>query len=448
MKRLDASKSLLVGLLLFGLFFGAGNINFPVIMGHLAGKNYLPAVIGFIITAVGIPILGIISSALSGKEGLYNYAAPVGGFFGIAFTVALYLTIGPLFAIPRTATFAYEVGIAPLLGKSGSSALLVYSLIFFALALYFSLKPNKLLDLIGRWMSPIFIGLLAILLIAVFFAPMGDYSAYPAQGVYAATPVSQGILEGYNTMDALASLAFAIIITTNLKSLGVSDRERMAKEAGKSGLITIVLMSLIYWALTYLGASSNAIVTDAPNGGFILAAVSKHYFGPIGQFLLAAIVAVACLKTAIGLIVSISETFRLLFPRSIPYRGWILAFTALSFGVANFGLNTIISLSLPVLMFLYPLCIALIGLWIIRSLYPFAREVFTLTMIFTAICAFFDFLKALPAPLAETGAVQGMINAAGSVLPFYGIGLGWTVPTLIAFLIALVVYREKAGDAL
>ncbi|NMA65842.1 MAG: branched-chain amino acid transport system II carrier protein, partial [Clostridiaceae bacterium] len=309
-EKLDFKSSILIGSLLFGLFFGAGNLIFPVHMGQLAGNNTLQATIGFLITGVGLPLLGVIASALSKSESLFDMAKPVNRVYSVLFTCMLYLTIGPLFAIPRTATVAFEVGLSPFIAENYIQiGLIVFSLIFFVVTLYFSLRPGRILDWVGRYLTPVFLVLLSILLTATFIKPMGQLSQYAAQGNYIDKALFTGILEGYNTMDALASLAFAIVIISNIEKLGIKNSKRKAIETFKSGFVCLLGMGIIYASLAYMGATSLGSVSRADNGGKIMSMVSEHYFGFIGKVLLAAIVTVACLKTAIGLITSCSQMF-------------------------------------------------------------------------------------------------------------------------------------------
>ena len=371
-EKFSFKTTILIGALLFGLFFGAGNLIFPVHMGQLAGSNTLQTTIGFLITGVGLPLLGVIATALSQSESLYDMAKPVSKIYSIFFTCMLYLTIGPLFAIPRTATVAFEVGINPFIEeKYLQLGLFIFSLIFFAVTLYFSLRPGRLLDWVGRYLTPIFLLLLSVLLIATFISPMGQVSKFEPQGNYIDRPLFTGILEGYHTMDALASLAFAIVIISNIEKSGVKSPKRKAIEIFKSGLVCAVGMSVIYASLAYMGATSLGSVSRADNGGKVMYMVSEHYFGFVGMILLAAIVTVACLKTAIGLITSCAQMFSEMFPKTVSYNKYAVIFTILSFVIANFGLNKIIQLSIPVLMFLYPLAISLI---LLSLLAPFINK--------------------------------------------------------------------------
>lgn len=440
-ERLNFKQNLLIGSLLFGLFFGAGNLIFPVHMGQIAGNHTLLATIGFLITGVGLPILGVIASALSESESLFDMARPVNSAYAILLTCLLYLTIGPLFAIPRTATVAFEVGMNPFIAKEHLRlGLLAFSFIFFALTLYFSLRPGQILDWVGKYLTPAFLMLLSILLIATYIMPMGQVSAYPANGDYINRPLFTGLLDGYNTMDALASLAFAIIIISNIKEFGIKSPSSIAIETFKSGMVSVIGMTIIYASLAYMGATSLGSVSNADNGGVILSMVSAHYFGSIGKVLLAAIVGVACLKTAIGLITSCSKMFSEMFPNSISYRNYAILFTFFSFIIANFGLDNIIQLSIPVLMFLYPLAITLILLSLLAPFIHKQEDVYRWTTGLTIIAAFFDLCKALPKPMHKNIIIQRIIHFANLYLPGFDYGFGWIVPSFCGFIIGLMIW--------
>ena len=216
--------------MLFGMFFGAGNLIFPASMGQLAGRNMWQASAGFLITGVGLPLLGVAALGISRENGLLGLASRVGKKYGLFFTCALYLTIGPFFAIPRCATVSYTVGIERILPGTGQSlGLAVFSLLFFGAVLFFSLRPGEILTWIGKVLNPLFLAFLAILILRALTAPMGEISAVDPQGAYLTGAFATGLLEGYNTMDALAGLAFGIIVVDVIRSLGVTEPGAVAK---------------------------------------------------------------------------------------------------------------------------------------------------------------------------------------------------------------------------
>ncbi|HSH35758.1 branched-chain amino acid transport system II carrier protein, partial [Schnuerera sp.] len=226
-----------------------------------------------------------------------------------------------------------------------------------------------------------------------------------------------------------------------IKKFGIKNPRLIAFETCKSGLFSITGMAIIYASLVYMGTTSLGSVDRAANGGIILSMVSDHYFGFIGKILLAAIVGVACLKTAIGLITACSKMFNEMFPKSISYRSYAILFTLFSFIIANFGLNNIIQLSIPVLMFLYPLAITLILLSLLSPFIHKQRDVYRWTTGFTIIAAFFDLCKALPQSIQENLIIKNIIKIGHLYLPGFDYGFGWVLAALIGFVIGLMIWR-------
>ena len=321
MQKLTWRQLAAVGSMLFGLFFGAGNLIFPVAMGQLAGRNLWAAAAGFLITGVGLPLLGVAALGLSRESGLLALSSRVGRGYGLAFTCALYLTIGPFFAIPRCATVSYTVGIAPL-APGGGAALGVFSLAFFAVVLFFSLRPGQILTWVGKVLNPLFLAFLAVLVLRALAAPLGQAAAVEPAGAYRAAPFATGLVEGYNTMDALAGLAFGILVVQAIRRLGVRAPGDVAVSTVCAGVFSSALMAGIYLLVTLVGAQSRGRFAPAANGGEALAQIAAAYFGRAGALILAATVTVACLKTAVGLITSCGETFVEIFPHGPSYRVW------------------------------------------------------------------------------------------------------------------------------
>lgn len=443
-KKLNFNQTLLVGSLLFGLYFGAGNLIFPIELGQNSGYNLYKVVLGFIISGVGLPLLGVVASAISKNDSLFEMGKTVGNKFAYFFTTALYLTIGPFFAIPRTSTVAFEVGIASNISEEKTRLFLfIFSLIFFLIVLAFALKPGKIMDNIGKILTPTFLVLLSILVLFSIFKPMGALGQNKPIKIYQNNPLFKGILDGYNTMDALASLAFAIIIISSIRNLGVTDSNQVAKETLKSGLICLIAMSTVYVSLAFMSSSSANIMDLGNNGGRILSHISFYYLGNFGKILLAAIVIIACLKTAIGLIIACSQIFMEMYPNSLSYKTYAIIFTFISFLIANLGLQKIISLSIPVLMYLYPLAIVLIFLSLAYPIIGKNKRIFTLTILFTGIFSIFDFLKALPENISNTNSISKIVGFAKDYLPAFKLGFGWFVPAVVGFILALIIIFIK-----
>lgn len=446
-KRLSLSSYIFIGSMLFGLFFGAGNLIFPVHMGQEAGTNILPATLGFLVTGIGLPFLGVVAIGVSKSDGLFDLASRVHPIYGIFMTVALYMTIGPFFALPRTGTVSYEIGIAPYLPSQYQTiGLLLFTVIFFAIALAFSMKPTKILIWVGKILNPLFLVFLAILIVTAFLKPMGVISEAAVHGNYVTEPFITGFTQGYNTMDALASLAFGIIVVQTIKGLGVRNPSNIAIDTIKSGIVSVILMAVIYGSLAYIGATSVGQFEVSENGGIALAQIAQHYFGSFGSVLLAIIVTVACLKTAIGLITACSETFCEMFPNSFSYQTYVILFTLLACGIANVGLTKIISLSIPVLMFLYPLAITLIFLALLSPLFKNRQVVYVTTTIFTIFVSIADGLNALPAGIKSISFIDNILAFYSRYLPLFDIGMGWVFPAILGLIIGWIISLVKKQE--
>ena len=445
MKRsLNRKETVFVASLLFGMFFGAGNLIFPVSMGQLSGSNMWQAAAGFLITGVGLPLLGVVALGISREDGLMGLSSRVGRRYGKFFTCILYLTIGPFFAIPRCATVAYTVGVERIIPDSMQTAVLaVFSLLFFAAVLFFSLRPGEILTWIGKVLNPLFLLFLGLLVIRALLSPMGSISGAAPEGAYAAGAFYQGFLEGYNTMDALAGLAFGIIVVNVIRDLGVENPGDAAKNTVRSGILSSVLMAVIYVLVTVVGAQSRGVFPPSSNGGEALALIAGHYFGPAGAVILAAAVTLACLKTAVGLITSCGETFQKIFPKGPSYRIWAVLFSTLSFLIANLGLDAIVSWSKPVLLFLYPLAITLILLTLFGRLFGNDGRVYRWVTGFTAAAAAVDFINALPGQVLSALRLEKTAEAVRDFLPFAENGFGWICPALLGLVIGIFYCAYK-----
>lgn len=444
-KRLSFKQKILVAGTLFGMFFGAGNLIFPVHLGQLAGRNVVWAMVGFIITAVGIPILGVAAIGNTHSEGLHGLSTKVGRRYGYIFTCLLYLTIGPFFAIPRCATTSFTTGIYPMMGNEVPEkiALFMFSFIFFALVLLFSLRPANITVWIGKIINPLFLIFLAILVVAALCNPGTSVNLVEPDVAYESGALFSALIEGYGTMDAIAGLAFGIVVIDIIRSMGVTDDSDIAKDVLSSGILTGILMAIIYIVTILIGAQSRGLFEISENGGIALAQIANYYLKSAGSVILALTITFACLKTSIGLVTSCSDAFVRMFPNGPSYKSWAVLFTVFSFGVSNCGLSTIIDYSLPVLMFLYPLAITLIVLALIGKVFEHDRVVYVCVSIFTGIAAWFDLVKTLPEGVREVFHLEAMVRFAREVLPLYDLNLGWLVPAVLGFVVGMILRATR-----
>ncbi|NHC03947.1 branched-chain amino acid transport system II carrier protein [Acinetobacter sp. 187] len=429
MTNLRTRDIIALGFMTFALFIGAGNIIFPPIVAQQAGEHVWIAALGFLVTAVGLPVITIV--ALSRFEGsIQLLSSPLGKVASLILTIACYLTVGPLFATPRTATVSYEIGFSSYFG-TGSSSLFIYSLIYFSIVTLVSLYPNKLLDTVGHFLAPVKIISLAILGIAAFVIPTGII--HPAINNYVSSPASEGLVNGYLTMDTLGALVFGIVIIKAIHSRGVTDTKLVTKYAVIASLISGVGLTLVYLSLFKLGLGSHEVAPNATNGAVILHAYVQHAFGDTGSLFLTGMIFLACMVTAIGLTCACAEYFSQL--TKLPYKLFVFVLVGFSLVISNLGLTKLIAVSVPVLSAIYPPAIVVI---IMSFLLKFMHKPSAIIAPVTAVSLVFGIIDALKVAGFEQLLPQWMTN-----LPLSEQSLAWFIPSLIVFIICFIIDKAK-----
>jgi len=412
-----------LGFMTFAFFLGAGNIIFPPMAGFLAGEQMSWAMLGFLVTGVGLPLATIIAVARAGG-GLLTMTELLPKGVGIVIAVAAYLIIGPAFATPRTGLVAYEIGLKPFLGaEAGQMSLTLFIVGYFGLSLVLSLNQGRLLDAIGKVLTPVLVLLLVVLAIAVLVAPQGSVPA--ATGDYLANPGVKGLLEGYNTMDTFGALMFGMLIIDVLKQKGISDSRLQTRYLVRAGLIAAAGLAFVYVSLFQLGATAGGLLSAPSNGGEIVALYVAKLFGPAGQFILAGIVSLACLTTAVGLTSACADFFHTLWPR-LSYKGLVIGMSLLCALIANVGLSALISLSIPVLVAIYPVAVALVVVTFLKEHFTHPRLAFRLVLLVSMLFGALDGLK-----------TAGVDLQLFNFLPLFELGLAWLLPTLLAMVLCL-----------
>lgn len=433
MKRLTIKNRILVGLTLFSMFFGAGNLIFPPFLGAVAGEHTWTAMIGFAITAVGFPILGVIAVAKSG--GLMTLGGRVHPRFAFLFNMLIYLSIGPCLAIPRTASTSFEMAVRPFVdGTSGIR--LLYSAVFFGIAFLVALRPEKLTQRLGKILTPCLLMLIAILFVGCLIHPAGAYGS--PVGQYATGPLVKGFLEGYQTMDTIAGLNFGLIIALNIRALGVDQESGIVKETILAGGIAGAFLLAVYCALAHVGAMAGGSLGQMENGAVTLTAFAKYLFGNVGTILLGIIFFIACLNTCIGLLSCCSNYFCTILPRP-GYAGWVAVFALASMVVANAGLDRILEISVPVLNAIYPVAIVLILLALLHRFAGRFAFLYQSTVLFTGIAS-------VLLALTQSGIRIPLAAAWIERLPFYEIGLGWLAPAAAGALVGILLSMARPKD--
>lgn len=426
---------ILISLTLFTMFFGAGNLIFPPMLGNNAGTLLYSVLFAFIISAVIFPILGVLAVAKS--EGLANLCLRVGKRFKYFYITFVLLSIGPLLAIPRNATLPFELTIYPLLSnmiQKGTTeyalTLFAFTTIFFITAYYFSVNPSKLVNRLGKMMSPILIALILLLFVRSMFVSLPAYST--AKEAYVAAPMLKGFIDGYETLDVVAAITFGSIILAIFKNRNL-PKEKLVKTTALAGVVAGSILAIIYFMTAHLGASMATLYPNPSNGADILRNVSFYLLGDFGFIVITLIFTISCLNVAIGLLTSCAHFFHELYSK-ITYQQYLIACTLVSYLLANYGLSNILNYSIPVLLILYPPALVLISLtlpqkWIGVDSVVYKASVYTSIVIsFIATIPMIPFIK-------DVITKDNFLLTTVDMLPFAKQGLAWLIPVLVIFVV-------------
>lgn len=426
-QSLKTTDIVAAGLMTFALFLGAGNIIFPPFLGFLAGDQLFIAMLGFLLTGVGLPLLGLVACARvgGGMDKLTEIFSPK---LALTFAVVLFLAIGPLFASPRTATVSYELSILPFIGEASALSLAIFSAVFFAVTLYFSLVPGKLVENVGKMITPLLVIVLAIIAVGAYWFPQGVMGT-ASESMTGKSFFFKGFIDGYQTMDTLGALVFGIVVIQAIQGKGITDNAQVARYTMLAGLIAAVGLAMVYVVLGYIGATSQNLVANPSSGAPIIAAFVDAVFGSWGKVVLAITVILACLTTAIGLMTACGAYFSRVFP-VMNYRQWVILFTVMSAIISNAGLATLLSVTIPALVAIYPVAIALITVSLLKPYLSAPRWVMNFVLVPVGLIAIVDGLGA-------AGIKFAAVNSALSMLPLHAEGLVWLVPGIIAGVIGV-----------
>lgn len=418
-----------IGFALFAMFFGAGNLIFPPFLGLISGYKWGTASIGYAVADAGLGLLAII--ALSKYDGSLNVlASRVNKVFAVIISTAIILCIGPFLATPRTAATTYEIAIMPIFGESVNRYL--FSALFFVLVAILTIKPTKVVDIVGKFLTPALIICIVILIVNGILNPIGEI----ANTTMIDNVLERGIKDGYQTMDAIAGCMFSLVVINAVKEMHYSSKKLEIKATVISGIIAAICLALIYGGLVYIGAQVSGLGIYDVNVDTteLLVDVTNRVMGGVGVYILAIITALACLTTAIGLISATGNFFSELIHKESSYGAFVIIGSVVSALISMLGVSKIIAISAPILETLYPcaMTLVIIGLFsdkikdnIIFQIPAFVALVFGLLYVLVGknlLVSFADFLGNLP--LQE-------------------FGLGWVVPTLIGLVVAIIISKVK-----
>lgn len=433
MKKLNKLEFISISVMLFGIFFGAGNLIFPPLLGYISGSSTFTSFSAFAISGIVFPMLAVI--AVSKTYGLENLARKVGDKFAIIYSVIIFLSIGPGLAIPRNGSVPFEMAIVQYLPSQSNLVLyrLLFTSIFFALSYYFAVHANKLVDSSGKILTPALIILIFSIFIGFLFVNPNQVSK-PSESIIN-REFGYGFIEGYNTLDAIAGLNYGFLIYKTIKSYKIENEKNIIKYVSKSGVLAGFILLVIYGVLSFLGRQISGMNLGFTNGAQIITHVSSLAFGNLGAIITILIFTLACLTTSIGLIISVADYFSTLTPK-INVKNWAIIITLFSFVISNFGLDLIMKVTVPVLLIIYPFSLSLIVMGITQDILKFKNFTYKIVCLVT-------FSIAIVSVLMQNGINIPLLGDLVSKLPLFKQGLEWVLPTFISIVISEAFLKIK-----
>ncbi len=405
-----------IGFALFAMFFGAGNLIFPPYLGVISGTDWLIGFLGFVLADVGLALLAILAAAKCNGN-VTKIISRAGEKFSIVLGSAIMICLGPLLAIPRTAATTFEMGVQPLF--EGFSPVLV-SVIFFIMTYILTIKPSKVVDIIGSILTPALLIGLGVLIIKGIITPIGEIS----QGAMIDDVFANGVGQGYQTMDALGAVALSTVIITAITDRGYKTSLEKISVAFKAGLVAGLGLCLVYGGLTFLGATVCSMYDIDASRTALMVDITSTLLGGPGKIVLSIIVTLACLTTSVGLVSATAQYFAKITDNKLKYEVTVTVVCIFSAIVSNFGVDSIIKFSGPILDMIYPATVVLVILTLFTD-YIKNDNVFkgaTYTALLVSTLTIINNLGIVSLPIL-------------SKLPFASLGFNWILPVLIGALI-------------
>ncbi|MEG2193800.1 MAG: branched-chain amino acid transport system II carrier protein [Terrisporobacter sp.] len=415
---------LIIGFALFSMFFGAGNLIFPPFIGVTSGSSWLTSFLGFVLADVGIILLSINAVAKAGS--FQHVVGKVGKKFGISLEIIMMLCLGPILVIPRTAATTFEMSIMPLTDSLNS---VLFSIIFFGLTFILTIKPTKVMDIIGKFLTPVLLIALGVLIFKGISSPLGELKDVNSDNLFV-----NGITQGYQTMDALGIGGVAALIISSLISKGYTNKEENTKMAVQAATIAGIGLILVYGGLAYLGASVSTIYDGNMSQTALLVSITKDLLGSTGIVLLGVIVAFACLTTAIGLTSVTAKYFEDVSNKKLKYSHIVVFICVFSSIASNLGVDKIISIAAPILTVIYPVSILLV----VMSTF---NKVFVSSAVYKG-AAYATLVISLLTVVNNLGFNISFVKQ----LPLESLGFNWVVPAIIGGLVGKLITNRKFSN--
>ncbi|MGL5753947.1 MAG: branched-chain amino acid transport system II carrier protein [Paraclostridium sp.] len=419
--------TVVVGFALFAMFFGAGNLIFPPYLGVVSGNQWMLGFTGFVIADVGLALLAILAAAKCQGD-ISAVLSRSGKTLSKILATSIMICLGPLLAIPRTGATTFEMGVAPIIG--GFSPIL-FSVIFFGLTLILTIKPSKVVDIIGQYLTPALLVALIFLIIMGIISPLGDLNQPPMiESIFA-----EGISQGYQTMDPLGAIALSAVVIISLGEKGYKKESEKVKLTLQAGLVAAVALFIVYGGLAYLGSTVahqfEGLNPADINQTALIVNITEQLLGQPGKIVLALIVALACLTTSIGLVSATAQYFTKMSNGKVKYETIVVGVCIFSAVIANFGVSTIIEFSAPILTVIYPATIVLVLMTLFNkqikndNAFKGATYVALIISILTVIDS------------------MGINISIIHKLPFANLGFNWIVPAIVGGIVGNFIPQKN-----
>ena len=427
---LPVSVLILISGAMFSSHFGVGDLIFPPILGRGAGTSWFTAALGYmIVNSVGV-WLAYLACAHQNKSLTGIASTVLGDFFGKIYT-AIPILITVFFILPRVSSATHEMAVIPLL--PGIPLWLTLA-VFFLLCYYVAFTRATVMDKLGKLLAPVLILFVIILVVKGIASPLAAPQAPESTNV-----LSTGMLEAYNTMNAIAALLFGGWVLHELSIRNIKSREDQSVNLNIIGFSAAVLLGITSTALVYLGASSGSFYPEAPIG-VLSTEISQGLLGQVGLVSFAIIMALSCLTTASAIISMAGDMFLEMSKGKLNYRTIVTLATIAGFVLGLVGLSRIINYTVPWLVLLYPSIVVII----LSGLYAKFEKIKKTVAVGIIVALFFG----LGDMLSFYGMTNNFISNIASKMPLGGQGIGWIIPTIIIMIIARIIFKPKAEEGI
>ncbi|MGE7764977.1 branched-chain amino acid transport system II carrier protein [Peribacillus sp. NPDC096540] len=419
--------SLIFGFALFAVFFGAGNLIFPPSIGLVSGADWLPALVGFTLTGVVLPILGVVA-VLNSNGKFEELTRPISPWFYKLFNLVVMIGIAMLVTVPRTAATTHEMGVHTLFPHVPSFLTMI---VFFALNFYFASDRSNLIDKVGQVLTPALFAILLFIVIKGTFDPIGA----PIK-TELSNPFSHSFFSAYQTGDVFTGLLCASVFIGSIAAKGYTEPSKMKKIVLNGTIVAGIGLLIIYGGLLYIGATGSGLFPKDMESSQLVTGLVYNLLGDYGTIALAIAVSLACLTTSIGITASIADFLSGLTNQKVSYRNWVLVVSVVGVLMGVLGVEKIIAYSVPLFMGIYPVSIVIVLLGVFRKYIPNAGA-YKGSIILT-------FIISLVETLGSIGINIEFMNEIISIIPFSSYGFAWLIPAVIGFIGGTLIHKRTS----